>query len=306
MRSEPGMAAPASVLGSWMAAAVAVPLALVLAAAGQGLGALAGGCSWIGLSLPLDRPVWALVNQPQLNFAAGAGATGYWLGSWLLPMLAACAALGLRPRSRSLLVELLCLQIAWAAVSVAGSWLPLLDAADGHLARWLALQRLPAALLWAAPAAAALAGALPAIRLLALARRRRSDIGRLGRVALVVAHLAVPSGAWAGLAWLARRELPLSALGGLALPLAVALGLAWLRYPPVHVGRLERPTLGGFAAVAVAIAVAAAALWFGGRPLPGGRAAGLLWARPGDFNNIRPWVEPQPLRLPARPSPDPA
>jgi hypothetical protein len=228
------------------------------------------------------------------------------LGSWLLPMLAALGALGLRSRSRSLLVELLCLQIAWAAISIAGAWLPLLDPEDGHLARWITLQRLPAALLWAAPAAAALAGALPAIRLLALARRRRPDIGRLMRVALVVVHLAVPCGAWAGLAWLARRELPLPALGGLALPLAVALGLAWLRYPPEHVGRLERPTVRGLAAVAVAIAVAAAALWFGGRPLPGARAAGLLWARPGDFNNIRPWVEPQPLRLSARPSPDPA
>jgi len=306
MRSEPGMAAPASVVGSWMAAAAALPLALLLAAAGQGLGALAGGCSWIGLSLPLDRPVWALVNQPTLNFAALAGATWYWLGSWLLPVLTACGILGLRPRTRALLVELLCLQLAWAAVGVAGAWLPLLDLEDGHLARWLALHRLPAALLWAAPAAAALAAILPTIRLLALARRRRPDIGRLGRVALVCVHLGVPSGAWAGLAWLVRRELPLPAPGGLALPFAVAFGLAWLRYPPAHVGRLERPTILGFAALAVAIAVAAAALWYGGRPLPGGRAAGLLWGHPGDFNNIRPWVEPQMLELPDRPSPDPA
>lgn len=306
MRSEPGVAAPASVVGSWMAAAVAFPLALVLAAAGQGLGALAGGCGWIGLSLPLDRPVWALVNQPALNFAALGGATGYWLGSWLLPVLTAFGVLGLRLRTRSLLVELLGLQIAWAAVSVAGAWLPLLDPEDGHLARWLALQQLPAALLWAAPAAAALAGVLPAIRLLALARRRRSDIGRLGRVALVFAHLAVPSGAWAGLVWLVRRELPPPALGSLALPLAVALGLAWLRYPPAHLGRLERPTFRGFAALALAIVVAAAVLWYGGRPLPDGRAAGLLWGRPGDFNNVRPWVAPQTLRLPGKPSPDPA
>ena len=47
-----------------LAAVAAFPGALLVAVAGQGIGALLGGCGWIGVSTPVDRQVWALVNQP--------------------------------------------------------------------------------------------------------------------------------------------------------------------------------------------------------------------------------------------------
>ncbi len=70
MQTEPRATSPLVVAVSWLAASVALPFALIGASLGQGLGALIGGCHWIGVTLPLDRQVWALVNQPVLNFAA--------------------------------------------------------------------------------------------------------------------------------------------------------------------------------------------------------------------------------------------
>lgn len=295
MSTEAGPGAPKVIVVSWLAAAAAFPSTLVLAAAGQGVGAVLGGCAWIGISLPLDRQVWALVNQPVLNFASLPRGFGYWWGSWLLPLVAAVVLMALRPRSRTWTAELMVLQAAWAAVVVAGAWLPLLDADDGHLTRWLALQRLPAAAVWTAPLAAAAVGLAPAVRLLELARRRTPNLGRVRRAALVAAHLVLPAATWVALVTIFGGEPRLHGMAALAVPVAAVLILAWFRYPAPSVCRMQPPTLRGVAGLVVTIVLASAALWGGGRPLADGRAAGVLWGEPGDFNNIRSWIVPHAL-----------
>ena len=81
MVREHDVMAPKIVLFSLVAAAGALAGALLVAILGQGLGGLIGGCGWIGISSPLDRQVWALMNQPTLNFSTLLRSLGYWAGS---------------------------------------------------------------------------------------------------------------------------------------------------------------------------------------------------------------------------------
>ena len=292
MQTEPEIGAPSVFAISWIAAIAAFPLALVVAVLGQGLGALVGGCQWIGASLPLDRPVWALVNQPTLNFASLPTAGGYWLGSLLVPLIVAALVIPFLLRTRSLIVEVSVIQLAWGAAVVAVAWLPLLDQGDGHLARWLDLHDLPPTLVWLAPALAAGAGLLPTLRLLELARRRRKDTGRAYRVLLVVIHLVAPVVVWVGLGSLVRSSVPLEATLAIAVPACAAIVLAWLRYPAPYVRPIERPAVSSVAALVICAAAAVALVWNTGRPLPDDASAGVLWSQPQAYNNIRPWIEP--------------
>jgi hypothetical protein len=295
MQTEPKINAPSVVAISWTAAIAAFPLALVLAVLGQGLGAMVGGCQWIGASLPLDRQVWALVNQPVLNFASLPTAGGYWLGSLMVPLIVAALVIPLFLRSNSLIVEVSVIQLAWGAAVVAVAWLPLLDQGDGHLARWLDLHDLPPTLLWLAPVLAAGAGLLPTLRLLELARRRQKDTGRAFRVILVGFHLVVPAVVWVGLGSLVRSSVPLEATLAIAAPVCAAIVLAWLRYPAPYVRPLERPTVSGVVALVICAAVAIILVWITGRPLPDDASAGVLWGQPQAYNNIRGWIDPIPI-----------
>jgi len=292
MQTEPRINAPSIVAISWTAAIAAFPLALVLAVLGQGLGALVGGCQWIGASLPLDRQVWALVNQPVLNFASLPSAGGYWLGSLMVPLIVAALVIPLFLRSNSMIVEVSVIQLAWGAAVVAVAWLPLLDQGDGHLARWLDLHALPPTLVWLAPAFAAGAGLLPTLRLLELARRRQKDTSRTYRVILVGFHLVAPVVVWVGLGSLIRSSVPLEATLAIAAPVCAAIVLAWLRYPAPYVRRLERSTVSGVVALVICAAVAMILVWITGRPLPNDASAGILWGQPQAYNNIRPWIDP--------------
>jgi hypothetical protein len=295
MRTERGLGAPSSVALSWLAAAACYPTALVAAAVGQGLGAIVGGCTWIGISLPVDRQVWALVNQPVLNFAALPAAAGYWWGSWLLPLVAAGLAISSRPRSRSWTAELVLLQGAWSAVLVAGAWLPLIEPGDGHLARWLDLHGLPTGLVWSAPAVAALVGLLPGIRTLELARRRSRDLRRLGRLTVIGVHLVAPAVLWAAACSLVRGEIPGTACLAGAAPVVAVVLLAWFRFPEPDVKRLRPPTARGILLLSVCSLLALGSVWIVGRPVAEGRRAGLLWGTPSSFNNIRTWIAARPL-----------
>jgi hypothetical protein len=292
MQTEPEINAPSVVAISWAAAIAAFPLALVVAVFGQGVGAMVGGCHWIGVSLPLDREVWALVNQPVLNFASLPTAGGYWLGSLVVPLMVAALVIPLLPRAQSLIVEISVVQVAWGAAAVAVAWLPLLDEGDGHLTRWLALNGLSTSWVWLAPAFAAAAGLLPTLRLLELARRRHKDTGRIYRVALVVIHLVVPVVLWVGLASLIRSSVPLEATLAIAVPVCAALLLAWLRYPAPYVRPLERPSVSGVISLVICSALATILIWTTGRPLPDDESAGILWGTPQAYNNIRPWIDP--------------
>jgi hypothetical protein len=294
METEPGTASPSAIAISWLAASAAFPLSLIGAVLGQGLGALAGGCAWIGVSLPVDRQIWALVNQPVLNFSSLPSASGYWLGSILLPLAVAATIIGFLPRARSFIVELTVVQIAWAMSVVAVAWVPLLDIEDGHLARFFALHGRPTALVWLAPAIAACAALLPTLRLLELTRRRRSDSPRSYRLFVVAVHFGIPTAAWIALVSLFRGSLPLRATVAVAVSIAAVLVFTWLRFPRPYAHRLDPPTPSGIGALAAAAAILASVVWFAGRPLPDGRSAGVLWAQAHSFNNIRPWIEALP------------
>jgi hypothetical protein len=280
---------------SWLAALFAIPFALLLAVLGQALGAILGGCSWIGVSLPLDRQAWALVNQPALNFAAQPEAFGYWLGSLLVPLLVAAVAVPLYPRTRSIAAEMVLIQIGWALIAVACAWMPLVDPVDGHLARWLYLRRLPAVLVWCAPLVATALALLPPLRLLAIARMARRDASRLRRIMLVALHLGLPLIAWTGLMIVMRREFTIAPTAALAAPLLAALGIASARYPEPHVKPLRELEMASFIKVGIAICCLLPLLWFGGRPLPEKRRAGLLWGVAFANNNVRPWIKASPL-----------
>lgn len=293
MPRSPDLATPASLLLGWLAAAVALPFALLAAAVGQGLGAMMGGCEWIGLSLPIGRPVWALVNQPSLDFASRPTAFGYWFGSLLLPLAAAAAILVLLPSPRTLARGLTSIELSWAAAVTLG-WLPLLDRTDGHLARWLALQDHPWWLLWAAPALATTVAAPITLRLLALARVSRPSLSRWRRLGLVTLYLVVPAAAWLGLAGAVAGAASLPALMGAAPPVAMALAIAFLFYPP-SARSLRGPEGVSLTWLMTGALALAGLLWLAGRPLGGGRWAGTLWGPPGAFNNIRPWIAARPL-----------
>ena len=267
-------------------------MALVIAAVGQGLGAMAGGCQWIGVSLPLGRQVWALVNQPVINFSSQSSAIGYWLGSLILPLIIASGIIPLLPRARTLLAELSVVHIAWSTALVGGAWLPLINSDDGHLARWLSLQGWPKEAVWAAPVLTSIIALVPTIRLLEMARRRQTSARSISRFGVVVIHLGLPLVAWVVLTAFVRGSLPVAATIGAAAALATSLTVAWMRYPAPYVHPLEPTTPSRFAGVLITAALIAIFVWSAGRPLPESRSAGIIWGTSQAFNNIRPWIDP--------------
>lgn len=294
---------PAGLLASWLTAAWAFPAALVLAAIGQGIGAVLGGCAWIGVSLPVDRPVWALVNQPVLSFAASASAGGYWLGSLLLPAAIAGFTLGFVPRPRTFSAEMAAVQLVWASVVVPLAWLPMLDLEDGHLARWLHFRELPEYLMAVAPAVAAALAILPALRLLAIERAARRHLGRGLRLLTVLVHLAIPAAVWVAGSTVVTGDLRLVPLVAAAAPMVAALTVAWLGYPGALTRRLAPLSFGAVVRGVLLVALLAALLWIAGRPLSAGRCSGILWGTPTSMNNLRSWIEPLTVKdlAPARP-----
>jgi hypothetical protein len=295
MRTESPTTALATVAVSWLSAVAALGSTLIFAVLGQGLGAAAGRCSWIGVSLPLHRQVWALVNQPTLDFSSSAGAGGYWLGSLLAPFLVGLVMLTLRPKAPTLLGQLVVIQTVWWTAVVAGVWLPLLDPVDGHLARWLLLHRLPSILVWSAPAAATVLSVFASSRMLEVARRRNPDLRRAARIGTLAVHLVFPVIGWLGVVWALGGRLPLRPVLGLAAPVVAAAAFAWFLYPRPYPRPLKSPSGGAVAALTSVALVTSAAIWWAGRPLPEDHVSGVLWDVPQSFNNIRPWIDPKPI-----------
>lgn len=287
--------APRNLLTSWFAGLAALPLALITSVAGQGLGAVLGGATWIGVTLPLHRQPWALVNEPTLNFASTPAATGYWLGSLILPALIALIAVRLLPRPRTVAGELTVIQAAFALAVGGLGWLPLIDPVGGHLARWLALHHLPSSLLLVPPLAGAVTVLPGVFRLLSFQRTVHQAPGASRRFGVTLLHFLPPALLWIGLGSALAGRIPILPTAGVLLPVAVALLAAsvfsaepWVL--PLEPGRTGTPFL--FAATAL---VLGGLVLFAGRPLPGNRAAGILWAPPNAFNNVRPWVVPVEL-----------
>ena len=281
---------PRNLLVSWLAAGAALPATLALAALGQALGAMAGGCSWIGIALPLGRPVWALVNEPSLHFASLGAASGYWLGSTVLPLIMAFGTIPLLPRARTLAAELAALQLAWANTAVGLAWLPLLDLDDGHLARWLDLHHLPAHLLWLLPALSVPAAVLIALRLLSLTRAVHQYVGPLTRLLTVALHLLPLPVLCLATAIAVLGTAPRVAAIALVLPVVAALGVAARGLPPPYVHDLRPVGVPSVVRLAIAVMVAAVLIGLAGRPLRDHRVSGLLWGDAFANNNIRPWI----------------
>ena len=254
---------------------------------------MAGGCGWIGVAIPLDRQVWALVNQPVLNFSSLPTAWGYWLGSMVLPLLTALLLLTLRPRKPSVVGQITVVQTIWWIAMVAGIWLPLLDPADGHFSRWLLLQHFQSAWVWSVPASATALAILASFRLLEIARRSRSNLGRRARVTIIVVHLILPVVVWLCFVSRVGGLPPLRPLLGLAAAATAVVAIGSFRYPPPYPRPLLGPSRGAVIALGVGALLSLSMLWVMGRPLPQGRARGVLWGAPGSFNNIRPWIEPE-------------
>jgi hypothetical protein len=298
--------APSAVVTSWLWSAAAVALVLVAATLGQAVGALLGGCSWIGVSIPLHRPVWALLDQPTLDFARRTAALGYWFGAVGTAAAIGGLAVAVVPRPRTFAAEIAMVQTAWLATVVGVAWMPLLDLEDGHPARWLRLHSLPEELLVLAPVAAAALAIVPTLRLLAMARAGRAHLGRASRLGVIFVHLLLPAATTLAVASVMAPRLPAVALIGASGPAAAALAVAWFGFPPAHPWLLEPPGAGSiFRAIAVA-AVGLAVVWLTGRPVANGDAVGIVWRTPTARNNIRPWIEPTAVAgASARPIPYP-
>jgi len=292
----PDPMAPTGLLASWLAAVVALPLSLFTAAAGQGIGALLAGAGWIGVSVPWDRQAWALVNQPVLNFASLPAATGYWLGSWIAPLLLAALAIPLSLRLKALASQLFVVQWAWMAIVIGVAWQPALDPELSHLARWLRFHDFPPELRWIAVVLGAAAAVPIVLRLIALARIARHHMSRSRRLAVIVLHMVPAPLAWAATTTVIRGGVQVETCIVAAAPILVVLAVSWIGYPPPLTHPVAPVRGRVFAHLITVGLLVCTAFWFAGRPLPGGRAAGLQWARAGSFNNIRPWMEP--LRAP--------
>jgi hypothetical protein len=262
---------------------------------GQGIGAWLGGCSWIGITLPLGRPVWALVNEPSIHFASLGAADGYWLGSLVLPLLLALLAPTLIPRARTAGAELLMVQLGWGLAVIGLAWMPFLDPSDGHLVHWLDFRRLAAFWIWAAPAAAALAAFIAVRRLLKLLDTALPHAGLAARLATVALHFWLPTAGWILLTGILAGPVFPRVLAAVAIPCGAAAAAAFFGDAAPHFHGLgpvgARTWVYGIAATLVAGAL----VWGSGRPLADQRAAGVLWGRPLATNNIRAWVAPRKL-----------
>ncbi len=279
-------------LASWLAGMVALPLALFVAACGQGVGALLGKAGWIGLSVPWDRQAWALVNQPVLNFASLPAASGYWLGSWIAPIAVAALAIPLSLRLQSLVSQLFVVQWAWTAAVIGAAWQPALDSNLSHLARWLQFRGLPAELRYLSSVLVAAVAVPIVLRLIAIARINRYHLRRSRRLLLVAIHLLPIPLAWAAASTAIRGELRLEAGIVAGVPLLVALTVAWIGYPAPLTHAMTTVTGRAFALLMAILLLGWAGVWFAGRPLPDDRAAAVQWGRETSSNNIRPWMEP--------------
>jgi hypothetical protein len=283
-------------LASWLAALAALPMALFTAVAGQGIGAMLGGGGWIGISLPWDRQVWALVNQPALNFASLPAAGGYWLGSVAAPLAVALVVIPASLRFHSLTAQLLMVHWAWMSTVVGVLWQPALDPHVSHLTRWLEFRGLPTELRFSTAVLACVAAVPIVLRLLAITRVTRHHLGRGGRLRVVGTHLLPFVAAWAATTVALRGALPVEACWLAGAPVAVVLAVAWIGYPGLLTHKIEPVRNRSFVDLVIAVTLLWSGMFLAGRVLPDGRAAAFQWARDSSFNNIRPWM--RPLRAP--------
>jgi hypothetical protein len=123
----------------------------------------------------------------------------------------------------------------------------------------------------------------------------RQDCGRGRRLAAVAVHLVLPAVGWVGAATLVRGTPAPWSTGAVVAAAVTALAVAWIGYPPAFAHRLEGLSGWSLVRAVMASGLVIALVVVAGRPLPGGRRAGVLWRWPEATNNVRPWVEPAAL-----------
>lgn len=309
MFSRPNPNSPAAIVASWLAALCGGVLILLVIAGGQGLGAILGGCRWIGATLPIHRQTWALVNQPSLAFSTQGNAIGYWFGGTVACFLVASLWIPLVPRARGLTAELFAVQFSWMASVVGLGWIALLDPWDGHISRYLRLHDASPVLIWLVPMIGAWAALIPTLRLLALARGAQPQLTRGGRLLTVTIHLALPAFAWVtvGLAVVTQfsSRIQGSLIEGVpnlealwppvlaaTLPTIAALTLAWIAFPRPWVHHLDPVKLKTSVFLLItAVGLLCLQLMIGG-PVGADKCRGVLWSHADGRNNLRPWVAP--------------
>jgi hypothetical protein len=273
---------------SWAAAAIAWPLVWLLLAASQGLGVVATGGEWIGLALPWGQQPWALVNEPNVGYAATRAA--FW-GYWLSPLfgaavLALAIPMGLSA-SRSWLAELLVFQVGFAGACLGFGWAPPLGVSDGPasgLARFWHVESS------ALVAGCALFGALvivpPVLRLTGHLWHMPAGPGRGRRLTTVTVHGLLPALAWTAASFLMGWGVNATSVVALDVVALGAVVGAWFGVPRAPLRpRPEVPRSTVALAWVAGLAVACALAWSGAPR--GGAAKALLWGTEGMTSNVR-------------------
>ncbi|HPW55251.1 MAG: hypothetical protein KA072_01425 [Thermoanaerobaculaceae bacterium] len=285
------------VLLSLGVALIVWPLVWFLLAAAQGVGTTLAGGDFIGVSLPLGRYPWALVNQPEINFASTrAGLWGYWLPSAMLAVVVAVCLPVFAPGSRRWGGELALLHVALASAVLGLGWAPALGCLDGPA---LGLERFFHVPSLVYVGGCALVGAcgtsLTMIRLAGGLWHHSSPVTRRRRVSVVLLHGLLPLGFWLALTiLLGWRPGPLP-LAGVGTVLFGALGTLFQRVPRAELQRRDPPsTVRILLLWPFACAVLVLAAWTGAPQ--SGAQRGYLWGKPLASNNIRPEWRITPLR----------
>jgi hypothetical protein len=245
-----------------------------------------------------------LVNQPVLNFASLPAASGYWLGSWSLPVALAAAAIPLSLRLPRLWAQLAIVQTAWTALVVAAGWQLMLDVEQSHPVRWLGFRNLPLELWWAMVGVAVIVTVPIVIRLLALARITRFHLRRRARISLVVLHLVPMPVLWAIATVRLMESVPIESCIVGAVPVVTAMVVAWFGYPAPLTHAVRSVGVATLVWLTVGAGLSWGVFWCTGRPVPNDRSAAIQWGRDGSFDNIRDWMVP--WRAPWLPADDSA
>ena len=296
------------VLLSWAVAVALWPVAWWGIAIAQALGVLLAGGSWIGVAVPLGAQPWALVNEPGIAFASSRAALlGYWLAPLFVPALVALLGPWLLPApSRGWAGELAVFHLAFASAALGLAWAPPLGVADGPAAGLLRFWKIePSHVIAIAAVVAAVSVQGAVVRLAARWWAAPGGPRRGRRLRTAFVHGVMPALGWAAVALLAGWRPPERSLQLLGVVLLGALAAGFLWVPGSPLRRFEQPeTKVLLRAAAVAVVVAAAALW-AGRPA-GGQARALLWGAPGETNNVRTEMVRVPLTPPRAPAAPPA
>lgn len=273
---------------SWLLSAVLWPLLWLLLPAAQGVGVVAVGGEWIGLSAPWGSQPWALVNQPGVGFSATRAAlAGYWLPPLVVPLLLALLLPPLMPSGQGWVSELAVYHTATAAAVLGLGLAPSFGVADGPVAGLEVFWKVPALLVVLLCAAGGVAGAtMASLRLASPLWLAPGGPTRRRRVLIPLLHAGLPLLLWLAALYLGgwRPRTAAAVVAGAVVGLAVVAS-AWFvtRAPLVRRRGAGWGTIGAAGVLAIAICgvLACAGAAHAGSP------KGFLWGEERMTSNVR-------------------